>query len=59
MAKTNYVEAAQLMADAQSDPNAFATYQMFKQMDGGLDKIGKNYLNAKTPEEAAQAAVEE
>ena len=53
MAKTDYVEAAQLMADAQSDPNAFATYQMFKQMDGGFSKIVKFYLGAKTPDEAA------
>lgn len=52
-AKTDYVEAAQLMADAQSDPNAFATYQMFKQMDGNFDKIVKFYLGAKTPDEAA------
>ena len=53
MAKTDYVEAAQLMADAQSDPNAFATYQMFKQMDGNFNKIVKFYLGAKTPDEAA------
>lgn len=53
MAKTDYVEAAQLMADAQSDPNAFATYQMFKQMDGNFNKIVKFYLGAKTPNEAA------
>ena len=52
-AKTDYVEAAQLMADAQSDPNAFATYQMFKQMDGNFNKIVKFYLGAKTPDEAA------
>ena len=52
-AKTDYVEAAQLMADAQSDPNAFATYQMFKQMDGNFNKIVKFYLVAKTPDEAA------
>ena len=51
-AKTDYVEAAQLMADAQSDPNAFATYQMFKQMDGNFNKIVKFYLGAKTPDEA-------
>lgn len=53
MAKTDYVEAAQLMAEAQSDPNAFATYQMFKQMDGNFNKIVKFYLGAKTPDEAA------
>lgn len=53
MAKTDYVEAAQLMTEAQSDPNAFATYQMFKQMDGNFDKIVKFYLGAKTPDEAA------
>lgn len=53
MAKTDYVEAAQLMADAQSDPNAFATYQMFKQMDGNFNKIVKFYLGAKTSDEAA------
>lgn len=53
MAKTDYVKAAQLMADAQSDPNAFATYQMFKQMDGNFNKIVKFYLGAKTPDEAA------
>lgn len=53
MAKTDYVEAAQLMAEAQSDPNAFATYQMFKQMDGNFDKIVKFYLGAKTPDKAA------
>lgn len=53
MAKTDYVEAAQLMADAQSDPNAFATYQMFKQMDGNFNKIVKFYLGAKTPDESA------
>ena len=52
-AKTDYVEAAQLMAEAQSDPNAFATYQMFKQMDGNFNKIVKLYLGAKTPDEAA------
>lgn len=52
-AKTDYVEAAQLMAEAQSDPNAFATYQMFKQMDGNFNKIVKFYLGAKTPDEAA------
>ena len=52
-AKTDYVEAAQLMADAQSDPNAFATYQMFKQMDGNFNKIVKFYLGATTPDEAA------
>jgi N12 class adenine-specific DNA methylase/transposase len=52
-AKTDYVEAAQLMADAQSDPNAFATYKMFKQMDGNFNKIVKFYLGAKTPDEAA------
>lgn len=52
-AKTDYVEAAQLIADAQSDPNAFATYQMFKQMDGNFNKIVKFYLGAKTPDEAA------
>lgn len=51
--KTDYVEAARLMADAQSDSNAFATYQMFKQMDGNFDKIVKFYLGAKTPDEAA------
>lgn len=53
MAKTDYVEAAQLMAEAQSDTNAFATYQMFKQMDGNFNKIVKFYLGAKTPDEAA------
>jgi len=53
MAKTDYVEAAQLMAEAQSDPNAFATYQMFKQMDGNFNKIVKFYLGAKTHDEAA------
>lgn len=53
MAKTDYVEAAQLMAEAQSDPNDFATYQMFKQMDGNFNKIVKFYLGAKTPDEAA------
>ena len=53
MAKTDYVEVAQLMAEAQSDPNAFATYQMFKQMDGNFNKIVKLYLGAKTPDEAA------
>lgn len=53
MAKADYVKAAQLMADAQSDPNAFATYQMFKQMDGNFNKIVKFYLRAKTPDEAA------
>ena len=53
MAKTDYVEAAQLMAKAQNDPNAFATYQMFKQMDGNFNKIVKFYLGAKTPDEAA------
>ena len=52
MAKTDYVEAAQLMADAQSDPNAFATYQMFKQMDGNFNKILKFYLGSKTPDES-------
>jgi transposase len=52
-AKTDYVEAAQLMAEAQSDPNAFATYQMFKQMDSNFNKIVKFYLGAKTPDEAA------
>ena len=52
-AKTDYVEAAQLMAEAQSDPNAFATYQMFKQMDGNFNRIVKSYLGAKTPDEAA------
>lgn len=52
-AKTDYVEAAQLMAEAQSDTNAFATYQMFKQMDGNFNKIVKFYLGAKTPDEAA------
>lgn len=52
-AKTDYVEAAQLMAEAQNDPNAFATYQMFKQMDGNFNKIVKFYLGAKTPDEAA------
>lgn len=52
MAKTDYVEAAQLMAEAQSDPNAFATYQMFKQMDGNFNKIVKFYLGAKTTDEA-------
>lgn len=51
--KTDYVEAAQMMAQAQSDPNAFATYQMFKQMDGNFNKIVKFYLGAKTPDEAA------
>ena len=52
-AKTDYVEAAQMMAQAQSDPEAFTTYQLFKQMDGALDKIAKMYLGAKSSEEAA------
>ena len=52
-AKTDYVEAAQMMAQAQSDTEAFTTYQQFKQMDGELDKIAKMYLGAKSSEEAA------
>lgn len=52
-AKTDYVEAAQMMAQAQSDPEAFTTYQLFKQMDGNFNKIVKFYLGAKTPDEAA------
>ena len=51
-AKTDYVEAAQMMAQAQSDPAAFTTYQLFKRMDGNYNKIVKYYLGAKTPDEA-------
>ncbi len=50
-AKTDYVEAARMMQDLQNED--MRTYQAFKQLDGQLDKIAKNYLNAKTPEEAA------
>ena len=53
MAKSDYVKAAQLMAEAQSDREKFATYNAFKTMDGNLDKIAKFYLASKTPEEAA------
>ena len=52
-AKTDYVESARLMADAQSDPKAFATYQTFKQLDGNFTKIVKSYFGAKTADEAA------
>ncbi|MDY2622932.1 MAG: LPD1 domain-containing protein [Alloprevotella sp.] len=52
-AKTDYVEAAQLMAEARSDSKAFETYQMFKPMDGYFNEIVKLYLGAKTPDEAA------
>ena len=51
--KTDYVKGARLMADAQSDPKAFATYQTFKQLDGDFTKIVKSYLGAKTADEAA------
>ena len=52
MAETDYLRAAQMMSNAQDNPN-FTTYQAFKAMDGTLDKIAKRYLDAKTPEEAA------
>lgn len=52
-AKTDYVEAAQMMADAQSNQKDFTTYQLFKQMDGTLDKIVKFYLGSKSSDEAA------
>lgn len=51
--KTDHVKAARLMADAHSDPNAFATYQTFKQLDGNFTKIVKSYLGAKSADEAA------
>ena len=53
MLKTDYVEAARMMADAQRDQEAFTTYQLFKQMDGALSKIAKMYLGSKSSEEAA------
>lgn len=52
-AKTDYVEAARLMADAQRDEESFATYNAFKQLDVTLNKIVEYYMGAKSPEEAA------
>lgn len=52
MAKTDYMEAARLMAELQNDPRAFDTYAAFKEMDGTLDKIAGLYLGAKSTEEA-------
>lgn len=53
MAETDYVKAARMMREVHSDPQAFATYQVFKETDKHLDKIAKMYLGAKSQEEAA------
>ncbi len=52
-AKTDYVEAARLMSEAQSDAESYTIYNAFKQMDSTLDKLVEYYMGAKTAEEAA------
>ena len=51
-AKTDYLKAAQMYNKVQSNPKAYNSYLMFKEMDNGLNRLARNYMSAKSPEEA-------
>ena len=51
-AKTDYLKAAQMYNKVQSNPKTYNSYLMFKEMDNGLNRLARNYMSAKSPEEA-------
>ena len=51
-AKTDYLKAAQMYNKVQSNPKTYNSYLMFKEMDSGLNRLARNYMSAKSPEEA-------